>query len=63
MNFVQVFLLGLAVVVWILLYKIFREVDVFILLEDEDASPPKNLEEVIARNKGRRMLHGSDGRM
>lgn len=59
----QVLLLGMAVVVWILLYRIFKEVDVFILLEDEDASPPKNLEEVIARSKGRRMLHGSDGGM
>ena len=60
MNIVQLFLLGLAAVVWFLLYRVCREVDIFILIEEEDASPPKNLEEVIARSKGRRILRGPD---
>ena len=62
LNIVQFFLLGLAAVVWILLYRVCREVDVFILIEEEDASQPKNLEEVIARSKGRRIHHGTDGK-
>jgi hypothetical protein len=54
MLYVQLLMLGLVVVVWILLYYIWKEVDFFILTELREEAPPQNLEDLIARSKGKR---------
>lgn len=51
MDFMQILMIGLVVAVWILIYNIWREVDVFILIQQNGESPSKNLEEIIARSK------------
>lgn len=54
MDLVQLLMIGLVIAVWVIIYNIWREIDVFILLQQDDETPPKNLEEMIARAKGKR---------
>ena len=55
MLFVQLLMLTLVVVVWVLLYYIWREVEVFFTFtEQREEAPPQSLDEIVARSKSKR---------
>jgi len=62
MSFVQLLMFGLVVAVWILLYSIWREVDVYLLIgEKAGDAQPQNLFEIIERSKARHIVQMHNG--
>ncbi len=51
----QVLMLGTVVAVWVLIYCLWREVDIFILEQDGE-SPPQNLFEILERREITRII-------
>lgn len=60
MDYIQILLLALVIVVWTLLYSVWKAADVFILLEEGGDGPPHTLFEIIERNKSRMIQRPDD---
>lgn len=60
MDYIQILLLAFAIIIWILLYSVWKAADVFILLEEGGDGPPHNQFEIIERNKSLRIQRLDD---